>query len=115
VSGKENTRRTWGACPNCSVDLSEGIKTRPPYDKCPFCGTPIEPMWWQRVAWVMLGLFLSFAFPAWLGIWGLALLFAALLCLFPATVFAYILVFKTMPPKYVRQQETFTTLFHRHH
>ena len=107
----DDSRRPWSACPNCNTDLREGVKTRPPYDKCPACGTAIEPIWWQRLLWVLLGLLLSFALPAWLGMGSLLLIFGALICEFPAHVIAYILVFKTIPPKYVRHEEAFTTLF----
>lgn len=62
---------------------------------------------------VTLGLFLSFAIPASLGLIGATLFFAALVCWFPATVLGYILVFTVMPPKYVRQKETIITLFQR--
>lgn len=110
----ENSRRSWSACPNCSTDLGEGIKTQPPYLKCPVCGTPIQPIWWQRLLWLLLGLLLSFGIPAWLGMGGLLLLFAALICEFPALVIAYIFIFKTMPPRYVRQEPTFITLFQSH-
>jgi hypothetical protein len=43
----------------------------------------------------------------------MTLLFAGLLCYFPALVIAMILIFKTMPPKYVRKREAVTTLFQR--
>jgi hypothetical protein len=110
----ENPRRMWGTCPNCSADLSEGTTTRPPYVNCPFCCAAIQPAWWQRVVWVAVGFFLAFAFPAWLGLTGWDVFFVGLCCWFPATVFAYILVFKMMAPKYVRQREPFTSLFHGH-
>jgi hypothetical protein len=42
----------------------------------------------------------------------LTVLLLALLCLYPAIVSAYILVFKVVPPKYSRD-DTFVTLFHR--
>jgi phage shock protein PspC (stress-responsive transcriptional regulator) len=71
------------------------------------------PVWWQRIPWVVLGLFVSFAIPASLGLVGATLFLAALVCEFPATVLAYILVFAIMPPKYARQKETVITLFHR--
>ena len=111
MSAKNKTRSSWGACPNCSVDLSAGVKIGPPYLKCPVCGVPILPIWWQRILWVTLGFFLAFMLPASLGLGGWDIFFVGLLLLFPATVFAYILAFTTMPPKYVRQKETFTTLF----
>lgn len=107
-------KSSWSACPSCSADLGARMKTGPPYLECPFCGTPIMPVWWQRIPWVTLGFLLSFAVPALIGLGGLALLLSAVICLFPATVFAYIFVFSVMPPKYVRRQETFTSLFHRH-
>jgi hypothetical protein len=96
------------------MDLRPGIKLGPPYLKCPFCGAPIMPIWWQRIPWITLGFFLAFAVPAsfGLGLWDAFL--AGLLLLFPATVFAYIVVFTTMPPKYVRRYDTVTTLFSRH-
>ena len=115
MASTENSRRPWSSCPDCEADLIEGIKTRPPYDKCPFCGAPIQPIWWQRVVWAVVALFLGFAFPAWLGLIGWDVFFAGLFCFFPATVVAYIVVFKTMPPRYVRQKETYITLFSQHH
>jgi hypothetical protein len=114
TSESENPRRPRGACPNCSADLSGSTKTRPPFADCPFCGAAIQPAWWQRVIWVAGGFFLAFAFPASLGLTGWDVFVAGLFCYFPATVFAYILAFKTMTPKYVRQKEPFTTLFHGH-
>ncbi len=115
VPHDKQSRKPWSACPDCSEDLSEGIKTRPPYEKCPFCGAPIQPIWWQRVVWLSVAYFLAFAFPAWLGLRGWDVYFAGLFCFVPATVIAYIFVFKTMPPKYVRKRETFITLFSAHH
>jgi len=107
-------RSTWGACPNCLADLKpKGLESRRPYLTCPFCSEPIGPIWWQRIPWLTLGLVLSVAIPAALGFGGITLLFAAALFWFPANVFAYILVFKTMTPKYVRRYETITTLFRR--
>jgi hypothetical protein len=106
-------KRAWGRCPNCSADFSWRLKSRPPYDNCPFCAAPIEPIWWQRVAWVTLGLFLSFALPASVGLGFWDAFFAGFLLWFPATVFAYIVVFTTMPPRYVRRHEAVTTLFRR--
>src|SRR6516164_10432064 len=115
MAATENSRRPWSSCPDCEADLSEGIKTRPPYDKCPFCGAPIQPIWWQRLVCVVVALFLAFAFPVWLGLIGWDVFFAGLFCTFPAMVIAHILVFKTMPPRYVRQRETHITLFSQHH
>ena len=63
----------------------------------------------------MLGLLLAFAFPSWVGLAGWDVFFVGLFCYFPATVFAYILVFRATPPKYVRRKESFTTLFHHLH
>lgn len=77
------------------------------------CKTPIEPVWWQRIAWLLLGVILAFVFPAWLGLTGWDVIFVGLICYYPATVLAYMLVFIIMPPRYVRQRETFTTLFRR--
>ena len=61
-----------------------------------------------------VALVLSFAVPALLGIRDImGLLIAALICVFPALVFAYILVFRTIPPKYDWDNRTVTTLFLR--
>ena len=38
----------------------------------------------------------------------MGLLLAGLVCVFPALVFAYILVFKMIPPKYERKDELVT-------
>jgi len=115
VPHDKQSRKPWSACPDCSEDLNEDIKTQPPYVKCPFCGAPIQPIWWQQTIYALLGLFLSVAFPASLGIRSIGLVFAALICEIPALVLTYILVFKTIPPKYVRKRETFITLFSAHH
>ena len=69
------------------------------------------PIWWQRIPWVALGFFLAFMLPAWLGLGGWDTFVAGLFLLFPTTVFAYILVFTAMPPKYVRRDGAITTLF----
>jgi hypothetical protein len=105
---------SWSACPNCFANLRpKRLEARRPYLKCPFCGAAIAPIAWQRIPWVTLGLLLSFAIPAALGVEGITLLFAALLFWFPANVLAYILVFTAMPPKYVRRDESVRTLFQR--
>ncbi len=104
-----------GMCPNCSVNLSESVKTRPPYDKCPFCSTPIQPIWWQRTTVVLLALLLAFTVPSWLGVAGWDVYFAGLFLCWPALLCAHILFFATVPPKYVRREQTFTTLFHGNH
>jgi len=64
VPHDKQSRKPWSACPDCSEDLNEDIKTQPPYVKCPFCGAPIQPIWWQQTIYALLGLFLSVAFPA---------------------------------------------------
>src|SRR5882724_13436811 len=46
VPHDKQSRKPWSACPDCSEDLNEDIKTQPPYVKCPFCGAPIQPIWW---------------------------------------------------------------------
>jgi hypothetical protein len=112
-SPDESRKIPWSGCPKCSIDLGAGVRTRPPYENCPYCGAPIIPIWWQRIPWVVLGFFLAFAAPASVGLSGWGVIFAGLLCWFPATVFAYILVFKVMPPKYVRSSQATTTLFRR--
>jgi len=61
-----------------------------------------------------VGLILSFAVPAALGILDImGMLIVALICVFPAMVVAYILVFKTIPPKYEWNNRTVMTLFPR--
>lgn len=107
-------RRAWSACPNCSRDLGpKPFGSKPPYTYCPFCRVPLSHVWWQRTLVTALALILAFAFPAFLGIRGLTLLFAALVCYFPALVLAMILIFKTIPPKYIRKSDGVTTLFQR--
>jgi len=109
----EKPKKAWSACPACLTDLGEGIRTSPPYDACPFCAALIEPPFWQRVVWGIATLVSAFGFPAWLGLNGWDIFFLGLVCVFPASVFAYIVVFRTMPPRYVRREESFTSLFHR--
>jgi hypothetical protein len=103
------------ACPNCSRDLgSKPVGSKPPYTSCPFCGVELVPVLWQRILFVGLGLILAFAFPLALGIRGLMpLLFAGVLCEFPALVVAMILVFKNIQPKYARKPGYVMTLFQR--
>jgi hypothetical protein len=110
-----NKRTAWSACPNCSRDLgAKPFGSKPPYTSCPFCGVPLSHVWWQRILITVLALILTFAFPASLGVRGImALIFAGLFCCFPALVVAIILIFKIMPPKYVRKSEAVTTLFQR--
>ena|SRR6516162_2125570 len=107
------SRPPWSACPNCSRDL--GVKpfgSKPPYTYCPFCGVPLTFIWWQRILVTALGLLLAYGVPASVGIRGIMpLLFAGLLCCYPALIFAIILIFKTMPPKYERKSEAVMTLF----
>ncbi len=71
------------------------------------------PIWWQRVLIVIVGLFLSFGIPAHFGLVGATLFFVAFLCFVPAALLSQILVFSTMPLKYVRKRRTVTTLFQR--
>src|SRR2546425_13091893 len=108
-------RRAWSACPNCSRDLGANpIGSKPPYTYCPFCGVPLTHVWWQRILVTVLALILTFGVPASLGVRGImALIFAGLLCCFPALVVAIILIFKTIPPNYVRKSEAVMTLFQR--
>ena len=101
----ERSGRPWSACPNCFTDL----RATPTH--CPFCGVEIAFVWWQRVVVSTLGLFLTFAIPASLGAGGFALIFVAVLTVFPSLVLATILVFKTIPPKYVRKPGVPITLF----
>jgi hypothetical protein len=60
---------------------------------------------------VAIGFYLEFAAPASLGLGGLDVFFVGLLCLYPATVFSYIMVFRMMLPKYARRHEAFMALF----
>jgi len=104
---------TWSACPYCHVDLRPSVDISPPYLDCPICGAPIMPVWWQRIPWVALGFLLSYVVPKSIGLSGWDVFFVGLLCLFPATVFAYIVVFKIMPPRYVERRDSFMTLVRR--
>jgi hypothetical protein len=108
-------RRPWSACPNCSVDLRpKGLERKPQYlGECPFCGVPIVPIWWQRLAVAVFALVLTFAIPGYLGLVGATLFFAGILCFFPTLLLTQILVITTIPPKYVRKGQTVTTLFQR--
>jgi hypothetical protein len=108
-------KRPWSACPHCSVDLkAKGMERKPQYlERCPFCGAPIVPVWWQRLAVAVFALVLTFAVPASLGLVGATLFFAGILCFFPTLLLAQILLINIIPPKYVRKEQTVTTLFHR--
>jgi len=61
---------------------------------------------WQRTLVSALSLILAYGFPAFLGVRGImTLLFIGLLCCYPALILTIILIFKTIPPKYVRKGE----------
>ena len=113
VSGSRR-RAAWSSCPNCFRDLAaKPFRSKPPYTYCPFCGVALTHVWWQRIVCTVLVCVIASVVPAALGIRGLALLFAALVCFFPALVVAMILVFKTMPPKYARKSGAVMTLFNK--
>lgn len=95
-------------CPNCSLDIGFKGLDRRLRDKCPYCGEPLLPVWWQRLLIAILGLLLSILGAASLGLSSLALLLAALVCWFPATALAYILVLSVIPPQYVRRTSSMT-------
>lgn len=74
----------------------------------------LVPVLWQRILIAGLCLILAFAFPASLGIRGLLpLIFAGLLCVYPALVVSIILVFKNIQPKYAIKPGAVMTLFQR--
>ncbi len=104
----------WSECPNCTLDLGhKPVGDKPPYIHCPRCGVALVPIWWQRYLFAVIGVILSLLVPSALGIRDImGLLLAGLVCVFPALVFAYILVFKMIPPKYERKDEV-VTLFKR--
>src|SRR5262249_26100772 len=98
------TRTAWSACPSRLSDLTIEPRVKPPLDKCKFCGAALAVIWWQRYLFAAISVLLSLAVPAALGIRGIvALLFVALVCIFPVAVLSYILVFKIIPPKYVKR------------
>jgi hypothetical protein len=103
----------WSICPNCSVDLGSKIDAVLPNFNCPFCRASVQPVWWQRITWVILGVFLAFAFPVYLGLGGWDVFFAGLLLVYPATLVASNIIFRIMSPKYVKKREPVLTLFPR--
>lgn len=109
------SRQPWSACPSCAIDIgSRPTGSKAPFTRCPRCGVSITPIWWQRYLFASFGLVVSVAVPAALGIRGiLALVLAALVCIYPALILAYVLVFKVMPPKYELKPGEVVTLFHR--
>lgn len=108
-------RRAWSACPNCYSDLAVYPRgSKPPIYKCPFCGAAISPIWWQRYLVSAVALVLAYGIPAALGIRDImGMLIVGLICIFPAIVCAYILVFKTIPPKYDWTNGAVMNLFQR--
>lgn len=115
MASLNNSIIAWSACPACYKDLAEHPRgSKPPIYKCPFCSAAITPIWWQRCLVSSVALVLAFALPAALGIRDLmGLLIAAMICVFPAIVYAYILVFRTIPPKYDWDNKAVKTLFPR--
>ena len=106
--------KAWSACPNCGANLGTVVNgVRQKYSECPVCHTQIEEIWWQRVLWVLLGTFLSWAIPEALGLRGWTVFFLMPILLFPSLVLAMRLLFPVMPLKYVRRRGHTLTLFHR--
>jgi len=112
---KRGTKRAAASgCPNCGASLAKKVNgVRPLYSECPFCRTKIIEVWWQRLLWVSLGLFLTWAFPEALGLRGWTVLFLAPILLFPCFVLSMHLIMSVMPVKYVRQEQDILTLLHR--
>jgi Protein of unknown function (DUF983) len=109
-------KRSWQACPACGTDLrKKSADQRPQYlTTCPFCGVPIVLVWWQRILIAILAAILTFAIPAYFGLGkGITLVFPALFFCFPAALLAQWVVLTLVPPKYMRKDQAFTTLFQR--
>lgn len=69
-------------------------------------------VWWQRTLIALLGLILVVAIPAYLGLGkGIMLVFSAAFFCFPSMVLAQSVLLTFLPPKYVRKDQPFTTLF----
>ena len=83
------------------------------YTNCTACGVPLTPVWWQRIPMYAICLTFAFGLPELLGVWGIALIFAAAVFLYPAMILATFLLLKTVPTKYVCRNETVTTIFRR--
>lgn len=114
LKSEKSTHKAWAACPNCNLDLAiKSRESKRPLRKCPFCGVALVEVWWQRCLVSAIALILTFAFPAALGIRDImGLLLAGLVCVFPALICAHILVFKIIPPRYVRKDLVLTLLQH---
>src|SRR5690242_13555690 len=104
VTGRDQPRVSRTPCPNCGADLTtkNEERTGPYLIECPFCRAQIEPIWWQRILWVALGAFLSFAIPAFFGMTGWTVFFLAVLFWYPANVAAMTIFFWNFQPVYVR-------------
>jgi predicted RNA-binding Zn-ribbon protein involved in translation (DUF1610 family) len=105
-------KKVWSACPNCSTDLrAKAFRNQFIYTQCPRCGVSVVAVWWQRVLLYIVTIVFAFGLPELLGVWGIALVFAAVLFLCPAAILATFLLFKTIPPRYVRKPGEVITLF----
>jgi len=105
-------RRRLLKCPGCGSDLRLDEVIRSP-DQCPFCREQIGVSFWYRLGIVLLGLFLDLLTLGALRLRGLILVVSFALLVYPATVLAYGLLLKLMPPILQRRHPTVTTLFKR--
>lgn len=114
IIAQTKRRTAWSACPNCLLDLrARSFHGKRLYSRCPFCGIQLNHIWWQRVLIKTVALILAYGVPALIGVRGLLLLFAGLVCIYPALVLAIILVLNIIPSKYIRESEVVITLFRR--
>jgi hypothetical protein len=98
-------------CPNCGADLRLEIIKSP--DHCPFCREQVGLTFWYRLGVALLGLFLDLVILGALKLKGLILVVLLPLVLFPATVLAYALLLRLMPPMLKRRNSSLLTLFRR--
>src|SRR5690242_18119323 len=88
-SEQHKQKMDWSPCPNCGADLRMKVSGfRPLLSECPYCQAQILEIWWQRLLWVLLGLFLSWAVPEALGLRGWTVFFLVPILLFPSFVLA---------------------------
>jgi len=102
------TIRHWSACPDCLSDLRD---SEPQSGKCPFCGAPVELIWWQRYLFGTIAFALTIATPLLVGIRSVVWIgIVSLMVGYPVFAITFFVLLKVLPPKYEHRLDSLTLL-----